>query len=358
MKITKSLPRTEAETIAILGRELPRLLEGFSVRRIRREVYLGPGRRRRADLVVAVRAGGREKNLVLEAKCPGEPRVAEQVIPKLQLLARLVRNAYPVLAAPYLTESARRLCRSAGVGYLDLVGNAYLEFPGVYYNRATAAGGGQERRAARSLAKPKASRVVCALLRNPRQPVGVVELAARSGVSPAQAYRVAVTLETKGFAVRGPNRKVVLRDPGGLLDAWAQAQDFRSNDVVPAYMIERTPEMRMARLARAGKALGRRYALTMFAGASLTAPFARFDEVAAYVEGPAQVWLASLGAEPVESGSNLQLVVPRNPDVLEDARRARGFFVASDLQLYADLYGNPGRGREQAEFLRKERIGY
>jgi len=126
VEITKSLPRTEAETIAILARELPRLLEGFGIRRIRREVSLGPGGQRRADLVVAVRAGAREKNLVIKAKCPGEPRVAEQAIPQLRLLARHVRNAYPVLVAPYLTASARRICRVAGVGYLDLVGNAYL----------------------------------------------------------------------------------------------------------------------------------------------------------------------------------------------------------------------------------------
>jgi hypothetical protein len=32
--------------------------------------------------------------------------------------------------------------------------------------------------------------------------------------------------------------------------------------------------------------------------------------------------------------------------------------LASDIQLYLDLINMPGRGREQAEHLRMERIGF
>ncbi|MBC7316140.1 MAG: hypothetical protein H5T70_06950, partial [Chloroflexi bacterium] len=41
-------------------------------------------------------------------------------------------EALVVLIAPYFSEEAQALCREAGVGYLDLAGNAYLETERVY----------------------------------------------------------------------------------------------------------------------------------------------------------------------------------------------------------------------------------
>jgi len=268
------------------------------------------------------------------------------------------KDAYPVLASTYLTESSRRICRESGVGYADLTGNVYLRFNGIFVDRTGLGALRLERKSVRGLSMPATSRVIRKLLGNPKRRFGITELAAASGVSPAQAYKVSNLLEQKGLARRDDERCVVLVRPGDLLEAWAGSLDFRRNRVFPAFSLRRTPEAIMRSIAELSKKKDRMYALTMFAGASLVAPFVRFYDVTCYIRGEPEAWLRWLDLKEVESGSNIQLVVPRDTGVFEDVQRIDRLNVVSNIQLFADLYGNPARGREQAAFLRERRIGF
>jgi len=352
---SKLLPETEGEATGRFVKLLPEILGGLSIMRITREQPLGD---RRVDLVVEVRAGPLERSLVVEVKRIGEPRFAREAIFQLQTYVREVPNAYPVLAAPYLTESTRKMCKEAGVGYFDLAGNVYLRFDNVLVDRTTPLAIRQERKTVRSLSSPKVSQVIRAMLSQPKRIYRVTELAKASRVSPAQAYKVANLLELKGFARRDPSRKVVLTKPGGLLEAWASSLDFKRNRIAPSFSLERTPEAVMKAIAKAAGAGKRPYALTMFAGASLIAPFTRFYDVTFYIEDGLGWWMDRLDLKEVETGSNLQLVVPRDPGVFTNAQVIRGYSVVSNIQLYADLLTNPARGREQAETIRRKKIGF
>jgi hypothetical protein len=354
MDISKSLPVTEWEASARIAARLPQLLEGLSVTKVSREARVGD---LRADLVATVRVGSKSKKLVMEVKRIGEPRFAKEAIFQLLSLTKALPDAYPVLAAPYLTESVRKLCKESGVGYLDLVGNVFLRFNNVLIERSTPEAIRQDRKALRGLSPPKTSRVVRTLLGNPKLPFRVTELAQASRVSPAEAYKVANLLELKGFARRDPEKRVVLTNPGELLQAWANAVEFKKNQIVPAYSLERTPEAIVKALDKVATSAGRAYALTMFAGASLVAPSVRFYDVTSYIDGDIEWWMKQLGVKQVESGSNLQLVVPRDDGVLKGVQTIDGFRVVSKIQLYADLYNNPARGRDQAEMVRKK-IGF
>ena len=355
MEYSKRLPETEAEATRRFVELLPEILGGLSITRITREQSLGG---RRLDLLVEVRAGPLEKRLVVEVKRIGEPRFAREAIFQLQAHVKNVPNGYPVLASPYLTESARKMCKEGGVGYFDLAGNVYLRFDNVLVDRTTPLAIRQERKTVRSLSSPKVSQAIRALLSQPKRASGVTELAKASGVSPAQAYKVANLLELKGFARRDPRRKVVLTKPGELLEAWASSLDFKRNRTVPAFALERTPETIMKAIAKAADAGKRRYAFTMFAGASLVAPSTRFYDVTFYIADGLGWWMDRLDLKEVETGSNLQLVVPRDPGVFTDAQVIRGFSIVSNIQLYADLLTNPARGREQAEIIRRNKIGF
>ncbi len=353
MRISKSLPTTEAETAAILERELPRLLEGFTIRKaVRTPRKDGP------DMLVEIKAGPIRRNLLVEIKQIGEPRIAIQAIPKLRMYMNTFKNGYPVLAAPYLTETTRQILKDSGVGYFDLVGNAFLRFDNVFIERSTPEALRLERRALQSLAPPKTSRVIKRLLSEPQREFRVTELAKLSQVSAPQAYKVAKLLEAKGLAVRDKDRRIKVTDPAKLLEAWANSQDFKKNRLVLAYSLERTPQDIMKRIAKSSSESGRPYAFTMFAGASLIAPFARFYEVTFYVRGELDAWLNDLDLKPVEAGSNVQLAIPRDEFVLENIQDVNGLRVVSNVQLFADLYNNPGRGREQAEFLRERKIEF
>ena len=347
--------RTEAETAARLAEMLPELLEGLKPTKVRLELEpegWGP------DILVQIEVGATRRILAIKVKQIGEPRIVLEAIARLQRHAGRFASAYPILAAPYMTESARLICKETGVGYIDLTGNVFLRFDGVFVERTTARARKQERRALRSLAMPRTSRVIRRCLSDPSKPLGMTELAASSGVSPAQAYKVANLLEMKGYARRDEERRLLLTRPAELLEAWAGSLDFRKNTIVPAYSLARTPEAIMQSLAEAATKGGKKYALTMFAGASLIAPSVRFYDVTYYVAGEVEWWLKRLDLERVETGSNVQLVVPRDDSVFAESQMVGRYRVASNIQLFADLYGNPARGREAAETLRRAKLRF
>lgn len=45
------------------------------------------------------------------------------------------------------------------------------------------------------------------------------------------------------------------------------------------------------------------------------------------------------------------MLTPADNDLLYDKQDVAGDYVVSDIQLYLDLAGHPGRGEENAEFL-------
>jgi len=349
-KLGKLEPKSERETLDRIRETLPNLLQGLTVERVL------TGRKERGnspDLVARLRIGGKEKLLAIEVKRVAEPRIAQQAIYALLQFKTKSKGFYPVLAAFYIPESTRKLCRTAGVGYVDLLGNAFLRFDGVFIDRTTSETPRIEQKYARSLAPPKTSRVVRTLLKEPKRLFRLTELANESGVSQAQAYKVAGLLETRGYVRRSEGKLVRLTDPRGLLEAWSGASDFNKNRIFRAFSLEKTPEAIMRDVAKASRRVKLGYAFTMFAGASLLAPFVRFYDVAVYVEGDPGRWLNGLGAKVVDSGSNLQLVTPRDDNLFKEYQTISGLRVVPTVQLYADLFNNASRGREQAEHLRE-----
>jgi hypothetical protein len=64
-----------------------------------------------------------------------------------------------------------------------------------------------------------------------------------------------------------------------------------------------------------------------------------------------------LGARVAERGGNLRLRVPYYRfSAFYGKHLVGGLWVASDIQLYLDLYDYPVRGREQAEHLYDRRL--
>jgi hypothetical protein len=101
--------------------------------------------------------------------------------------------------------------------------------------------------------------------------------------------------------------------------------------------------------------------LTGAAAARLVAPFVTAIPVAeVWVTAsatPEQVCEAA-GAEPVADGENVMLLQAKDDSPLAFRERTDGLWVASRFRLYADLRQSPRRGREQADHLRREVIGF
>ena len=206
---------------------------------------------------------------------------------------------------------------------------------------------------------PMASRIMRVLLVNPKQEWSILGLSKEAKTGYGHTYRVVKTLLRMGLCRQTETNRVVVANPSELLTRWAGYYDFALLNKVNAYY---SPEENLdsftKRLSAVGK-LDERYALTLQAGVSLVTPYVRPVSIHLYVDSEKLgSWQELLGLQLTELGGNVFLVEPYDEGVFYKVQRVRGINVVSSVQLYIDLYNYPARGREAAEHLRKEVIGF
>ena len=336
---------------ARVGRAIRALLPTFRITEERR------GRQARWDLAFTVRSGKTTRRLLVECKSVGEPRYLAQAITVLTLAARQVAQGYPVVAAPYIAPEGQRLCREAGVGYLDLTGNAFLRFDGVLVDRRSGERPPRAKARLRRLFSPKSSRVLRVLLEQPGADWTLTRLAAEATISLRTAHLVVNALEEKAFLDkrRGAIR---LEKPGALLDLWTENYRIDQHRQHTFYSFVRNPRELAAKLARHLRTRQQVCALTLHSGAALVAPFVRSTAVHAYVHGDVDDIAKALDLRPVDTGGNIHLLVPSDEGVFYHVQVIERIPVVCSTQLYLDLFNYPARGREQAEELRRQKLGY
>jgi len=311
------------------------------------------------DIVARVSVGRVRKILLGEVKSSGQPRYLRQAIAQFRESGITSDSTYFVIAAPYFSPRGLEICRRHKVGCVDLAGNCYLEFDGVYIERIVEEKPKPVRRMLKSLFTPVSSRIVRAMLEESDRTWKLTQLAEATGASLGQTYNVSEKLAAEGFARKSAREGISLTDPAGLLDMWRVEYDVMAlNEVHSFHSLERDPAHLMARVKRAAERLGARYALTLHAGASIIAPYVRFNDVHFYVGSDPQVWADELDLHTVEFGGNVHLLRPYDEGVFYRLRCPQGMAVVGSIQLYLDLYKYPARGREQAEFLREQEIGF
>ena len=189
---------------------------------------------------------------------------------------------------------------------------------------------------------------------NPRQSWQVQELAKEANVSIGLAFSVKERLLDLEYASE-QNRGFLLSRPGELLDKWADSYSFRKNKIHNYFGFDspREIEQKLAKYCQQRKIL---YALTLFSGAALVAPFARYTRGFAYAGREIQELAESLGLKEVSSGPNFSMLEPYDEGILYESRKIEGMYVVCDVQLYLDLVEFKGRGEESAKFLLEQRI--
>jgi hypothetical protein len=315
------------------------------------------GATRAGRSAVVLGAGRTARNLLIEIKSVGEPRYVAQAITALALRQKRVPRSYGLVAAPYIGPQGRRLCREAGVGYLDFSGNAFLQFDGVYVERQSAERPRRERARLRRLFAPRSARIVRVLLEHPDDSWTLARLAAEASVSLRTAHLVVAALDEKAF-VKRPRGSIRLTKPGDLLDLWAETYRLEEHGERTFYSFTRDPRELAHQLAGHASRLTLPLALTLHSGAALVAPFVRSADVHAYVPGDAAGLIEALDLRPVDAGGTVHLLAPRDAGVLYGTRLIEQIPVVCNTQLYLDLVNFPGRGREQAAEVRRRALRY
>ena len=310
------------------------------------------------DLVVKFRMGDQDQTLVLAVSRLGQPRQIRETITRLSEIRRELPGSYPVAVSAYISPQSATLLRRNGLGYLDLSGNCFLAFGNVLIEKAGKPNLRPSTRPLKSLFAPRATRVVRVLLVDPPRPWRLEELAKAAAVSLGHAHNVVKRLEELAWVERGEHQRIHLVKPADLLEAWLDTYTYRKNEIAAYFSSERVTRKLMAEIARLAQAEGRRYAFTLHSGAGLVASRVRVPSIHCYLDGEPEPLARSLGLRPGEGEGNVHLLTPYDAGVFHAPLEKGGLSVVCLPQLYVDLYHYERRGREQAEYLRREAMGY
>jgi hypothetical protein len=344
----------EQEIIIRIKDELERTLHDVPFIELRRSAIQAPLLGAQVDLLLELNIRDNLQKVLVEVKSLGEPRIIRAAIQQLREYLDRMEGAYPMVAAPYISDDTAGICKQNGVGYIDLAGNFFINFDEMYIERRNYPNPAIEKRQVRSIFSPKSGRIIRVMLSNPGRSWRVQELAREAKVSLGLASRLKERLLDLEYASEKENGLTLSR-PGELLEQWANNYSFRKNKVYDYFNLDEIKELeRNFSQYCAGRGIP--YALTLFSGAALVAPYMRYTRGFAYVGKNIGEVADSLGLKQVSSGPNFSILEPYDEGVFYGSREIDSMRVVSDVQLYLDLVGFKGRGQESAEFLFEQRI--
>ena len=344
----------EVEVVGKIHDRLGNLLKDIPFLQVKRVVTGNSSTNFRPDLVFETTTGTGRRKILVEVKSIGEPRYVRYAIQQLKEYLTQFEDAYGVVAAPYISSDTAGICRENNVGYIDLAGNCLLRFDQVNIERQNFPSVNLEKRTIRSIFTPKSSRILRVMLCNPKRSWQLQELANEAKVSLGLAFKVKKRLFDLEYA-REENKNICLNRPGDLLDKWTENYSFRKNRMSDYFSTVEPKELER-KIAEYCQDKRIPYALTLFSGVALVAPFARYIRGFVYVANKIQEVAKSLELKKVSSGPNFTILEPYDEGVFYARRETQGIIVACDVQLYLDLIGYRGRGEESAKFLFEQRI--
>jgi hypothetical protein len=312
----------------------------------------------RIDILAHIEVMGRPHMLACEVKGSGQPRFARVALLQLRnYIADHGDHATPVFVAPYLSPEVREMCREAGVGFLDLEGNAWLAFDGVFIDRQRSTTPAVVRRELRSLFKPKSARVLRILLRDPKRAWRVVELAAAADVSLGQVSNVRNSLVDREWA-QVAEEGLRLSRPDALLDAWREAYQPEGDRLAFYTTLHGVAFEEAARRSLGVDPERGRAVFACFSAAHWLAPYGRTStQYFCADERGLERLRAVLKLASAAKGENVVVTMPRDEGLfLDSAEAAPGSFCTSPVQTYLDLAVAGERGLEAADHLRQTKL--
>lgn len=312
--------------------------------------------RGRADFLLKAQIGSQTWTLIAEGKRLGQPREVNSGILQLKHYLSLLPSgtlAYGLLLAPFISEESARLCKEAGVGYLDLAGNASLSFDHIFIETRSSENPFHEKRAVKSVFSPKATRVIRLLLQGPLHSWRVAELAKAAEVSLGHVSGVRQLLLAHEWAAEDKSGLRLIK-PDAVLDAWAALDRWDNRTTEREYSLLINDPSEIAE--KLNKQLGKqRHAFTQWFAASRRHPHASVPLVTAYVDRfpDDEALKKHLLARPVSSGGKLRLVIPKDEGVFRPSQTIKGLPLVSDVQIYLDVIHAGLRGDEAAAELRR-----
>lgn len=270
----------------------------------------------------------------------------------------------PVLAAPFISPRMAELCDEHGWGWFDLAGNCQISVPGSIYIERTG------RPPVHEPPKPKANLHTAAAARVLRTllvpenagrvwtQVGLQE-ACLPSVSLGLVNKLARHLRDEAWLIEAEDGGVRVHDAFGLMEAWGKAYRFNRHRRI-GYFSLLNPE-KLDNILEGWDWVEERgqAAYAVYSAADRQAPSVRQSSTWLYIsEDYLDEFEQLADAKPVESGANIQVLVPEDDGVFykTDKPFLNRFECTNPVQTWLDLLRVGGRGDEAAAAILKQRI--
>jgi hypothetical protein len=336
-------PRSAKAQIVAFGDALQsRLPEGWSV-----AIDIAPAtdQGRPDALATLTTPAGESTGLAVEYKSRIDPVDVPSVLTQLGRWPKAV----PVVIAPFLSRSVRRLLEESRASWADAAGNLRLaiDSPAVFIEAEGATTNPWGRVGPlKSLGGPGAGIVVRSLC-DFVPPYNLGELAERVGLSPATVFRVVELLISEAVVEKESRRGPIVRvDWERLLERWVDDYSMMSSNRVTTCLDPRGLSSVLEKLRMSSS----RYVVSGSQAVAAVAPAAPTRLLVVYAGQPGSL-VDELGLTPVDGGANVFVLEPF-ADVVFDRTVVRDGLVCAALsQVAADLMTSPGRGPSEAEVL-------
>lgn len=262
----------------------------------------------------------------------------------------------PLLVTVQLSPRILELCRQRHVSAIDLNGRAFLRAEGLLVDRAPLAGRNYVfELEPRNIFVGKSARIVRALLTDRDKIWAQSEIINRTGASSGLVSRIVKHLLQQGFLEKKGTRGLRVKDPLGLLDAWAESDNFTRRTHTFRYASFGADVLETAnKLKTLAEGQSLPFVFTQWIAGLIRQPYTEPAIISAYVpHPPSDALLASIGLRPVTEAGNVWLHVPDDEGVFKETRIVDGLPLVTDAQIYLDLQKTGLRGPEQAQALRE-----
>jgi hypothetical protein len=316
--------------------------------------------KRHPDIVI--HAGDITHVVEVKAQRLTNAAAARQIIENAQ---QLPKGTHLLLIARTTTEEARRLLEEKGIGVIDTHGNIRVEFPGLFiWTQGWQPATRDDRKEPPVKLTGKAGVAAQALLREPQRQWQVHDLAKEADISAGLAHRVLARLERENLLEvegAGPKRIRRVQNPTALLDLWAEEMADRGAKRLRAFRLARDARAQAEILSRVLTEAKIEHAVTGPAAALRLAPFITAIPIT-------DIWVAetvslndvakAANAEVVQEGHNVLIRQVAGDAPLAFRTKVDDVWTVDRFRLFYDLRQDPRRGREQADRLREEIIGF
>lgn len=300
---------------------------------------------------------GRAFRILVEVKSNGIPRMLREAATQLKTYTKSIVDSsktYPIVAAPYISETGMDLCREEGVGCFDLAGNCFISFGSIYMEVRGSKNAEPSTRSIKSIFSPKSSRISRVLLSDVKKWWKIQDLAKEARVSIGLASQIKNRLLDEDLAVED-GKSVKVKSPKALLAAWVDNYSYKKNKIEEYYTLN-DPRIFETSIQEYCRNQNINCALGLFSGASRVAPHVRSNKIFIYVDGDLDKTARENDLKPVSSGANVAFLRPYDKAIFMNCKEVEGLKVVSNIQLYLDLKTYKGRGEEAADFLMKMKM--